>query len=114
MVHFNSLALLWSFSSSYVPPAIFLFIHRQQATNVEGVMSAEGNLHNPGIFKDGQFKNYELAQEYLDIVKKYPASKSCVRGHLFKMFHHSLVIHQDLRTVLAVCDSHVILLLAVV
>ena len=91
-----------------------MFIHRQQATNVEGVMSAEGNLHNPGIFKDGQFKNYELAQEYLDIVKKYPASKSCVRGHLFKMFHHSLVIHQDLRTVLAVCDSHVILLLAVV
>jgi len=69
-------------------------------------MSAEGNLHNPAIFQEGEYKNYEMAQEYLDIVKSYPASKSCVRGHLFKIFHHSLVIHQDLRTVLAVCDSH--------
>jgi len=75
-------------------------------TNVDGVMSAEGNLHNPAIFQEGDYKNYEMAKEYLDIVKSYPASKSCIRGHLFKMFHHSLVIHQDLRTTLAVCDTH--------
>jgi len=77
-----------------------------KATGVDGVMSAEGNLHNPAIFQEGDYKNYEMAEEYLDIVKQYPASKSCVRGHLFKIFHHSLVIHQDLRTTLGVCDSH--------
>lgn len=76
-----------------------------KVTGAEGVMTAEGNLHNPGVFRNEQFKNYRMAEEYLEIVSKHPCASSCIRGHLFKLFHHSLVIHQDLRTTLANCKS---------
>ena len=49
---------------------------------MDGVMSAEGNLHNPAIFQEGDYKNYEMAEEYLDIVKQYVSS-----GSLFNLKH---------------------------
>ncbi|KAH9502577.1 tRNA-dihydrouridine(16/17) synthase [NAD(P)(+)]-like protein [Bulinus truncatus] len=77
-------------------------VHRcLQQTGAQGVMSAEGNLHNPAIFHGKNPPIWDITQEYLDFAEKYPCPLSYVRGHVFKICHHGLTIHQEVRDLVA-------------
>jgi tRNA-dihydrouridine synthase 1 len=78
-------------------------------TRVDGIMSAEGQLHNPAIFVDYQetrekrhLRIDQLAREYLEIVRELddPCSNTAVKAHLFKIFRSALEVHKDLRSML--------------
>ncbi|CCD24637.1 tRNA dihydrouridine synthase NDAI_0D03230 [Naumovozyma dairenensis CBS 421] len=82
----------------------------------DGVMSAEGNLYNPGIFvnipndatceelKKAFPRVDKITREYFEIVKKYQgsqASRIAMKSHFFKILRPFLPNHVDIRTELA-------------
>jgi len=83
-------------------------------TGADAVMSAEGNLYNPALFRPPQFSftndaspdltlehlpHADLALEYLQIVKeiKTPTDWGAIKGHLFKILRPGLATALDLR-----------------
>lgn len=69
----------------------------------DAVMSAEGNLYNPGVFSDDVEKQFprvdKLLREYYEIVKTCPgnASKIAMKSHIFKILRPFLPVHTDIR-----------------
>ncbi|QPG72907.1 hypothetical protein FOA43_000210 [Brettanomyces nanus] len=79
-------------------------------TKCNGVMSAEGNLTNPGIFwtqnenKDKLFPRVDkFVREYFEVVKQCGEgeSKRCFKTHLFKSLQTFLTMHTDVRAEIA-------------
>ncbi|KAJ3035864.1 hypothetical protein HDV00_003337 [Rhizophlyctis rosea] len=73
------------------------------ATGVDGVMTAEGNLYNPALFSGKHLPSWQIAEEYLEICKTVPNSASfgAIRAHLFKIFRPCLADSPDVREELA-------------
>lgn len=76
----------------------------------DAVMSAEGNLCNPGVFwtksddKDKLFPRVDkFMREYFDVVKscKGTESKRCMKTHMFKALKTFLPHHTNVRTEIA-------------
>ncbi|SCU77933.1 LAFA_0A04038g1_1 [Lachancea sp. 'fantastica'] len=78
----------------------------------DGVMSAEGNLYNPGVFNtectgdiDKTFPRVDkLLREYFEIVRSYKgsnASRIAMKSHFFKILRPFLPNHIDIRSNLA-------------
>src|SRR5699024_6321356 len=81
-------------------------------TRVDGVMSAEGMLHNPALFARWPRTPttvcvWEATHQYIQLVRKYPCPFSFVRGHVFKLLHHCLANpeHEWLRQIVAKTHS---------
>jgi tRNA-dihydrouridine synthase 1 len=87
-----------------------------EITGVDGIMSAEGQLHNPAIFMDrlGSLDIRHpridvLAREYLKIVEELddPLSNVAVKAHFFKLFHAAFGLEEnrDLRSSLGIAKG---------
>ncbi|CAI5758036.1 unnamed protein product [Candida verbasci] len=86
-----------------------------ESTTCDAVMSAEGNLYNPGTFwtKDDDINKKfprvdKLLREYFEIVKKYNTlpNKISLKSHFFKILHAFAPKHPELRPLIGCMKVH--------
>ena len=53
---------------------------------------AEGHLFNPALFTGEQPPCWKMVEEYLELARRHTPSLSFVRGHIFKLWLHVLVV----------------------
>ncbi|CUM66315.1 uncharacterized protein PRCAT00003977001 [Priceomyces carsonii] len=87
----------------------------RQEVGSDAVMSAEGNLYNPGVFWtednsiDKQFARVDkMLREYFEIVKQCPgeASRHAIKAHFFKLLHAFLEENKDMRPLIGRTSVH--------
>lgn len=66
-----------------------------ETTKADAVMTAEGNLYNPGIFHNIHPPAWTMANKYLDYVKKYPIPAGMAKSHIFKLFHRCIAMEEN-------------------
>eukprot|EP00472_Partenskyella_glossopodia_P004445 CAMPEP_0197517182 /NCGR_PEP_ID=MMETSP1318-20131121/2153_1 /TAXON_ID=552666 /ORGANISM="Partenskyella glossopodia, Strain RCC365" /LENGTH=400 /DNA_ID=CAMNT_0043066531 /DNA_START=270 /DNA_END=1472 /DNA_ORIENTATION=+ len=68
-------------------------------TGADAVMVSEAILEDPSLFSGKTYDPCDIADEYLQLVDKYPSMKAefCVRPHLYKMMYKELRYYTDLR-----------------
>lgn len=64
-------------------------------TGADSVMSAEGNLYNPGIFLDIHQPAWVVAKKYLGYVEQYPVPAGMAKSHIFKLFHRCIAMDEN-------------------
>jgi len=76
-------------------------------TKTEGVMSAEGLLHNPSLFTEPSMQpsSYQIANDYLDLCEAYPTRMVWIRNHLFKIFVDYVTDHHEIRDHIFSCQD---------
>ena len=64
-------------------------------TSADGIMSAEGLLDNPALFHRGATVDaVQLAEEYLDLVERFPTKMKSVVFHIRRMCRELLTSFQ--------------------
>lgn len=64
-------------------------------TGADAVMTAEGNLYNPGILFNIHPPAWIVAKKYLDCVERYPIPAGMAKSHLFKLFHRCIAMDEN-------------------
>lgn len=74
-------------------------------TGTVAVMSAEGLLSNPYLFRGVIRPCYEVTDDYLNFADKYKAPLISIRAHVFRFCHHALTELSHLRIRIASVSS---------
>jgi len=82
-------------------------------TKVDGVMSSEALLENPGLFSRNvnvvtghRANQLDLAEEYLELAAQHPPDRlKCVRAHVFKLVFTGVQLFEDLRDALVAAEN---------
>lgn len=74
-------------------------------TMCDGVMSATSLLVNPALFSSKNIPPFQLAEEYLEYARKYRATVTQIRKHIFYILRKPLNNHQQFQAVLLELES---------
>jgi tRNA-dihydrouridine synthase 1 len=74
-------------------------------TGCDGVMTSEGILCNPALFRGIRKDPIDMARQYLHLARQYTTHSTAIRGHLFKILFREISYWTQYRDELAVCGD---------